>query len=128
MVKWGIHSLLWTERFDVNPEPVANKAKAFGFDGIEIYVSPSQIDTFDKGRVKKALRDADLECIGCTCLDKTTDITSMDETIRKNGINHLQKSAELFSEFDAKLVTGVTYGAWGKLTGTGRTEDRKSVV
>lgn len=121
MVKWGIHSLLWTERFDVNPESVARKAKKFGFDGIEIYVPPNQIDTFDKKRVKKALRDADLECIGCTCLDKETDLTSAKEATRKRGINHLQKSAELFSELGARLVTGVTYGAWGKLTGTCRT-------
>jgi sugar phosphate isomerase/epimerase len=45
MVKWGIHSLLWAERFDTNPEPVTKKAKEFGFDGIEIYVAPSQIDS-----------------------------------------------------------------------------------
>jgi len=122
-VKWGIHTLLWTERFDANPEPVVKKAKAFGFDGIEIYVSPSQIDTFDKGKVKRVLRDAGLECIGCTCLDTTTDLTSSDEMIRKRGIKHLQRSAELFSEFGAKLVSGVTYGAWGKLTGTGRTNE-----
>ena len=123
MVKWGIHSLLWTERFDVNPEPVLKKAKAFGFDGIEIYVAPSQIDTFDKARVKKALDDSQLECIGCTCLDRNTDLTSSDGTIRKRGINHLQKSGELFSDLGAKLFSGVTYAAWGKLTGTGRTRE-----
>jgi len=123
MVSWGIHSLLWTERFDVNPEPVAKKARAFGFDGIEIYVSPTQIDTFDKARVKKALDDSGLHCIGCTCLDKETDLTSTNEVVRKRGINHLQKSGELFSELGGKLVSGVTYGAWGKLTGTGRTTE-----
>ena len=123
MVKWGIHSLLWTERFDLNPGPVARKAKAFGFDGIEIYVSPKQIDSFNKGNVKKVLREEGLECIGCTCLDEDTDLTSADETIRKRGINHLRKSAELFSELGGKLVTGVTYGAWGKLTGTGCTQE-----
>ena len=123
MVKWGIHSLLWTERFDANPEPVAKKAKAFGFDGIEIYVAPSQIDTFDKTAVKKALRETKLECIGCTCLDKDTDVTSSDEAVRKRGINHLLKSADLFSDLGGKLVTGVTYGAWGKLTGTGPTSE-----
>jgi D-psicose/D-tagatose/L-ribulose 3-epimerase len=123
MVKWGIHSLLWTERFDVNPEPVAKKTKAMGFDGIEIYVSPAQIDTFDTKRVRGALRENDLECIGCTCLDEDTDVTSSDEAVRKRGINHLQKCAAIFSELGGKLVTGVTYGAWGKLTGTSRTEE-----
>lgn len=123
LVKWGVHSLLWTERFDVDPESVAQKANSLGFDGIEIYVSPEQIDTFDKERVRKALRDAKLECIGCTCLDAETDVSSQDEATRKRGICHLQKCAELFSGLGARLVSGVTYGAWGKLTGTGRTKE-----
>jgi len=123
MVKYAIHSLLWSERFDIEPEPVVRKAKAFGFDGIEIYVSPAQIDTFNKERVRRALRDAKLECIGCICLDRETDVTSPNEPTRKRGINHLEKAAELFSELGGRLVTGVTYGAWGKLTGMGRTDE-----
>jgi D-psicose/D-tagatose/L-ribulose 3-epimerase len=122
LVKWGVHSLLWTERFDIDPAPVAEKARRFGFDGIEIYVAPAQIDTFNIDGVKRALRDFKLECIGCTCLDEKTDVTSSNEATRKKGIRHLQKCAELFSELGAKMVSGVTYGAWGKLTGTGPTE------
>lgn len=123
MIKWAIHSLLWSERFDIAPDPVIKKAKAFGFEGIEIYVAPAQIATFHMEKVKKALQDAKLGCIGCTCLDKQTDITSSDEATRRTGINHLVKTAELFSELGGNLVTGVTYGAWGKLTGKGRTQD-----
>ena len=122
-MKYAIHSLLWSERFDIEPERVIKKTKAFGFDGIEIYVSPAQIDTFNKQRVRNALRDAELECIGCTCLDIETDVTSQNEATRKRGIKHLEKAAELFSELDGNLVTGVTYAAWGKLTGTGRTDE-----
>jgi len=123
MVKWGVHSLLWTERFDADPEPVSKKARDFGFDGIEIYVSPTQIDTFDRDRVKAALRDNNLECIGCTCLDEDTDVTSSSENRREKGVKHLQKCAELFSSLGANLFSGVTYGAWGKLTGTGPTTE-----
>jgi len=122
MVKWAIHSLLWSERFDIDPNPVVKKAKDFGFEGIEIYVAPSQIDTFHKEEVKKALREANLNCIGCTCLDAQTDITSPDEVTRRRGIDHLVKAGELFSELGGNIVTGVTYGAWGKLTGKGRTQ------
>ena len=123
MVKWAIHSLSWSERFDIEPERVVKKAKAFGFEGIEIYVSPGQIDSFDKNGVKRALQDAKLECIGCVCLDRETDVTSPNEATRKKGIAHLVKAAGLFSDLGGNLVSGVTYGAWGKLTGTGRTED-----
>ena len=66
-MKYAIHSLLWSERFDVEPESVIKKAKRFGFNGIEIYVSPAQIGTFKKAKVMRALQDARLGCIGCTC-------------------------------------------------------------
>lgn len=123
MVKWAIHSLLWTERFDANPEPVTKKAKEFGFEGVEFYVAPTQIDSFNKERVRRALGEAGVGCIGCTCLDKETDPTSPSQEVRRRGINHLEKTAKLLSDLGGNLVTGVTYGAWGKLTGSGPTEE-----
>lgn len=123
MVKWAIHSLLWTEQFDADPEPVVRKAKQFGFEGVEFYVAPAQIDTFNKERVRRALDGAGLECIGCTCLDRETDPTSPDRAIRRRGIDHLEKTARLLCDLGGSLVTGVTYGAWGKLTGTGPTDE-----
>jgi len=126
MVKYGIHSLLWTERFDTEPEPLIKKAKALGFDGIEIYVSPQQLQSFDKERVKKALENAKMKCIGSTGLSLETDITSPDEATRRRGIAHLKNSAKLFSELGAELVAGVLYAAWGKIVGRGRTEEEWS--
>jgi len=123
MVKYGIHSLLWTERFDTEPEPFVKKAKQLGFDGIEIYVSPQQVEIFDKERVKKALENAEMKCIGSTGLSLETDITSPDEAVRRRGISYLTSSAKLFSELGAELVAGVLYGAWGKIVGRGRTEE-----
>ena len=122
-MKYAIHSLLWTERFDVEPEPLIRKAKQFGFEGIEIYVSPMQIETFDKNRVKKNLDDAQIKCVGSTCLDRETDITSPDEATRRKGIDYLKKSAKLFSELGSGVVAGVLYAAWGKITGKPRTEE-----
>jgi len=122
MLKYGVHSMLWAERFDADPEPVVKKAKKLGFDAIEIYVSPAQIETFNKERVKKALQKEKLECIGSTALTLETDITSSDKATRKRGIDFLQKAGKLFSELGGNLVTGVTYIAWGKIVGRGRTE------
>jgi len=123
MVKYGIHSLLWTERFDTGPEPLIKKAKEIGFDGIEIYVSPQQLQSFDKKRVKKALENAKMKCTGSTSLSLETDITSPDEATRRRGIDYLKNCAKLFSELGAKLVAGVLYAAWGRIVGRGRTEE-----
>jgi len=123
MVKFGIHSLLWAERFDIHAEPVINKAKKLGFDAVEIYVSPPQLESFDKPRVKKALESAEMKCIGSTALTLDTDFTSPDEATRKRGVNHLKNAARLFSELGADLVAGVVYTAWGKIVGRGRTEE-----
>jgi D-psicose/D-tagatose/L-ribulose 3-epimerase len=123
MLKYGVHSMLWTERFDADPEPVAKKAKALGFDAIEIRVSPTEIETFDKERVRRALDREKLECIGSTTLTMETDVASPDATTRKNGVNFLRAAGKLFSELGGDLVTGVTYIAWGKIVGRGRTEE-----
>jgi len=123
MIKFGVHSLLWAERFDIDPEPLINKAKKLGFDGLEIYISPPQLESFDKIRVKKALESAEMECIGSTALTLETDLTSSDEATRRRGIDYLKNAAKLFSELGAELLTGVTYTAWGKIVGRGRTEE-----
>ena len=123
MVKYGVHTLLWTERFDAEPEPLVKKAKALGFDGIEIYTSPTQIETFNKDRVKKALEDTKIKCVGSTSLSLDTDITSPDEPTRRRGIEYLKNCSRLFSELGAELVSGVLYTAWGKITGKARTDE-----
>jgi D-psicose/D-tagatose/L-ribulose 3-epimerase len=123
MVKWGVHSLLWTDQFDHEPERIARKARAFGFDGVEIFVSPAEVESFDRNRVRRALNMEGLECIGCVALDPSTDVSSSDENTRRRGVEHLEKAAELFSELGANLVSGITYGVWGKLTGKSRTEE-----
>jgi D-psicose/D-tagatose/L-ribulose 3-epimerase len=122
-VNYGVHSLLWAERFDSEPERVIKKVKGLGFDGIEIFVTPEQIRNFDRKRVKEALQSENMKCLGSTTLDLKTDLTSSDETVRKNGINYLKDAAEMFSGFGGNLLAGVVYAAWGKITGTGRTEE-----
>jgi D-psicose/D-tagatose/L-ribulose 3-epimerase len=122
-LKYGVHSLLWAERFDTDPERVIKKVKALGFDGIEIFVNPEQIGTFDRKRVKQALQREQMKCLGSTTLDLKTDLTSSDEATRKRGVNYLKDAAEMFSEFGANLLAGVVYAAWGKITGRGRTEE-----
>jgi D-psicose/D-tagatose/L-ribulose 3-epimerase len=123
MIKYAVHTLLWAERFDIDPESAVAKAKKIGFDGIEVYVSPEQIESFDRMRVKRALDGAGLKCVGSTSLSLATDITSSDEATRKRGITYLENAAKLFSELGATLVTGVTYIAWGKIVGRARTEE-----
>ena len=122
-MNYGVHSLLWAERFDLEPERVIKKVKALGFDGVEIFVTPEQIKTFNRKRVKEALQTENMKCLGSTTLDLKTDLTSKDEATRKNGINYLREAAEMFSGFGATLLAGVVYAAWGKITGTGRTEE-----
>jgi D-psicose/D-tagatose/L-ribulose 3-epimerase len=115
--------MLWVERFDSKPESVIRKVKQLGFDGIEIFVTPEQIKTFDRKRVNEALKDESIACLGSTVLDLRTDLTSSDERTRRNGINYLRNAAQTFSEFGANLLAGVVYDAWGKIMGRGRTEE-----
>ena len=119
----AIHSELWSDRFDSDPETFLEKTKKLGFEGIEIYVSPRQLQTFDKSKVLTALKKTGLECMGGTSLDSETDLTSQDESIRKRGIKFLCDLSRLVSELGGHLVTGTTYVAIGKMVGRGRTKE-----
>jgi len=123
MVKYAIHSLLWAERSDIEPQLIAEKAKSAGYDGIEIYVSPQQLESFDRRRVKEALDNTGMQCTGSTTLDSETDLTSTDEDTRRRGIEFLREAAKVVSDLGGHVLTGVTYVAWGKVVGRGRTEE-----
>jgi len=121
-LKFGLHSLLWTEHFDLESEILIKKAVELGFDGLEIYVAPEQLKKFKVKKVKEALTNADLECIGSTALTLETDIASPNTKTRKRGINYVKDCVKLFAELGGALITGVLYTAWGKFIGRSRTE------
>ena len=113
MVKFGIHALTWVSRWDKNSLDVIDKAKEFGFDLIEIpLLKPEDISLAKEIRGK--LNSLKMSCAGSVGLPELANITSVDEEVRKTGIEFLKKCVISTAEMGGKILTGVTYTGFGK--------------
>lgn len=117
---------MWTELLDERSLPLIAKAKALGFDGIEIYLTPSLVEVFNVQKTKRALEEAGMGCIGSVGLGKDQDIVSSDEATRRRGVEYLKKCVEIVSSLGGDLIAGVIYCAWGNIVGRGRTKEEWS--
>jgi len=121
MVKFGVHLFLWTERFDRSAIRLIEKAKRFGFDGVEIPLM--ELDVIDVEATRRELKKNEMECIGSLGLSLKHDITSDDENVRRNGIEFMKRCVDVISQLGGDAINGVIYIAWGKIIGRGRTPD-----
>jgi len=121
MVKFGVHLFLWTERFDKPAIRLIEKAKRFGFDGVEIPLM--ELDVIDVEATRRELKKHEMECIGSLGLSLEHDITSDDENIRRNGIEFMKRCVDVVSQLEGDAINGVIYIAWGKIVGRSRTPE-----
>jgi D-psicose/D-tagatose/L-ribulose 3-epimerase len=61
-MKFGIHSLLFSETFTERDLPLLDKAKAMGFDAVDIV--PFDIDNFPAKLVRRRAADLGLDIMG----------------------------------------------------------------
>jgi len=119
MVKFGVHLFLWTERFDKSAIRFIEKAKRFGFDGVEIPLM--ELDLIDVEATRRELKKHEVDCLGSLGLSLDQDITSDDEDVRRNGIEFMKRCVDVVSQLGGDQVSGVIYTAWGKIVGRSRT-------
>jgi len=120
-MKFGIHSLLFSETFLERDLPLLDKVKAMGFDALEII--PFDMDNFPAKLVRQ--RACDLGLSICTGIGMPThaNIISPDAAVRAAGVAMSRRLIDLSAECGSLAFGGVTYCGWGYLTGKMRTED-----
>jgi D-psicose/D-tagatose/L-ribulose 3-epimerase len=120
MFKFGVSSLIWTEKFLEKDLYVIPKAKILGFEAIDILILKP--DTFPTKLVKEKAAETDVEIIISTGLDEKTNLISPDPVIRQKGIQALKSIIDICIELGSKILAGTIYAAWGYITGEPRTE------
>ena len=121
MVKFAVHTFLWTERFDESAIPLIRKAKSMGFDGVEVPMGDLEAINIEK--TLKELKKQEMEFLGSVALSLDHDLTSDDEETRRRGIEWMKRCVRVTSELGGDTLSGVIYIAWGKITGRSRTEE-----
>ena len=114
MNKLGIFMNFWEKNWDADHAKYIKKAKDIGFDVLEFQAQPLLEMTDDKIRSLKALADeVGIELTYSLGLDRNYDVSSLDENIRKGGVEYLQNIIRKMQVGGGTLLSGVSYAGWG---------------
>ncbi|MCX6090685.1 MAG: sugar phosphate isomerase/epimerase family protein [Atribacterota bacterium] len=122
-MKYGVFAFIWVTNFTRNELYLLEKAKAMGFEGIEISMNESFITSGPIPELKVESKKVGIQCLSSTGLDSQHNIISPDSTIRKKGMDRLKKCLDIAAELGSEILSGVLYAPWGEFTGKARTEE-----
>jgi D-psicose/D-tagatose/L-ribulose 3-epimerase len=120
-LKFGIHSLLFSETFTDRELPLLDKAKEMGFDAVDIV--PFDVEKFPAKRVRQRATELGLEIITEIGMPEHANTISPDPAIRAAGVQLAKRLVDLSNEAGAHVFGGVNYCSWGYLTGRMRSEE-----
>ena len=118
---YGINLLLWTSAFTVEDLPLLEKVKNLGCEVVEIPVFNPEV--FPSEQVKEELDRLGLEACVCYGCERDSDIASLDESIRRAGIERFKVAIDHTDILGAKKIGGVVYKAGGIFTGAAPTAE-----
>lgn len=114
MNKLGIFMNFWEKNWAADHKKYIKKAKAIGFDVLEFQAQPLLEMTDDHIRdLKKLADDEGIELTYSLGLDRRYDVSSLNETIRKGGVEYLQNIVKKMHVGGGTLLSGVSYAGWG---------------
>lgn len=123
-MKYGVNMLAWTMHVGEELEPLFFRIREWGFDGVEIFVSPQEPASAQP--VKRVLDRANLERTTCSVLPRDANLVSTQPEVRARGVEYLKRCVARTAELDARLFCGPLYAALGVMSGTRRTQDEWS--
>ena len=111
-MQFGASTFIWASPFSTSTLHLADKAKAMGFDILEICIEdPATIDT---AAIHRRLQSLGLRATVCGAFGPDRDVSSEDASIRDNALAYLRRCVEIAVELEAPAVIGPAYSAVGK--------------
>ena len=109
----GIYYAYWEKEWSADFLPYIKKVKNLGFDVLEINAG-AVVDMTDAQR--KTLADAakaeGVKLTYCIGLPAKYDVSSADETVRKNGISFVKSMLNGIHEMGGDTIGGIIYASW----------------
>jgi D-psicose/D-tagatose/L-ribulose 3-epimerase len=111
-IQYGINTFLWTSPFTTKDLPLLDKAKAMGFELVEIPIE-SEGDV-DYAAAAEAYKRTGLACSTCAVMGARRDPTHDDESIQRAGVAYLKHCIDGTAKMGGKIVAGPIYSAVGR--------------
>ncbi|MBI4603811.1 MAG: sugar phosphate isomerase/epimerase [Planctomycetes bacterium] len=120
-IKIGLNLFLWSGQATEALVPVLEKAKRWGFDGVEFPLFHSDEEVYRRLRAK--LDALGLRCTGCTVAMPDKNPISDSAEVRRAGVQHLKDMLRMCKILGAEVLCGPLCAPVGLLKGRGRTQD-----
>jgi D-psicose/D-tagatose/L-ribulose 3-epimerase len=118
-MKYGVNTMVWTTRVDDRFAPRLAKIKQWGFDGVELFLSPDEPANI--ASVNRMLNAEGLERTMCSILPRQANLVTSDAKVRDRGVEFLKKCLDRTAELGAQLICGPLHAGLGVMTGARRT-------
>jgi D-psicose/D-tagatose/L-ribulose 3-epimerase len=120
-MKFGVNTMVWTTRVDKSHAPLFSRIREWGFDGVELFLSPQE--PRDIPAIRKMLEKNQLECTTCSVLPRECHLVSPQPEVRAKGVEFLKTCVDRTAELGARLVCGPMFAGLGVMTGRRRTPE-----
>lgn len=108
----GISTFVWVSPFSTQSFDVLRKAKAAGYDLIEIAVEDREL--IDWNALKRTCRELNLKLSVSGAFGMDRDISSDRPEIRANGLSYIIDCLEIANDLESPVFGGPLYSAVGK--------------
>lgn len=109
---YSIHAYAWTPRWSNETLDLIDRAKAIGFNMIEIPLM--ELDTINPAAIRQRLNEIGIGVCTSTACSDDADPTSEDDAIRNRARTYLKGCVKATADMGGTVFTGVTYSAIGR--------------
>jgi D-psicose/D-tagatose/L-ribulose 3-epimerase len=110
-MRYGASTFIWVSPFSNKTLDLLDKAKAFGFDILEICVEDP--DSLDPASIRARADKAGVALTICGAFGPSRDLSSEDAAVRQNGLAYLKRCVDFASSLGSPFVSGPMYAAVG---------------
>lgn len=111
-MKFGASTFIWVSPFNDDTLDLFHKVADMGFDTLEICIESP--DTINVDSIVKASNETGIQVIICGAFGPERDISSIDPTVREQGLAYIKECIDIAAQVGSEIVSGPMYSAVGK--------------
>jgi D-psicose/D-tagatose/L-ribulose 3-epimerase len=121
MIRFGVNTFIWSEKFDRSTLPLLRVIRDLGFDGVELPLV--QHRDLPLAELRRELAATGLDCTFCSVLPPGLNTISDDADVRRRTRAYLAECIEIVASMGGKILAGPVYAPVGYLPGRRRTAE-----